>query len=343
MSLALAAILLYTGSMNLVEILRKIFMRNIAAHKMAAIHRLETSLAARGDVVKAASDSPDRFEILEESLERGYREMPGFPQAILHLLSSMANIKRSLVTLAGNPPAPKTRIPSGFLEPFERVAHDLGISTLGYARLPTGYIFQHKAVAYRHAVVLTMEMDKPLIDKSPHRDTAVMVMETYDRLGKAANHLAEYLRECGFAAQAGHPLMGPVLYPPLAALANLGGRGLHGLLITPEYGPRVRLAAVFTSIENLPIPAANEYAWVMEFCLRCKFCVKKCPAGAILPRDEQLENGLYTSVDREACFPYFAANHGCSLCISKCPFNNVPYEKIKRTYHRYLAHLPPKP
>ena len=70
-------------------------------------------------------------------------------------------------------------------------------------------------------------------------------------------------------------------YTHLAELAGFGAIGYHGLLITPEFGPRVRLAAVFTSIEDLPSTATDEHAWIEDFCRECVKCVRQCPPQAI--------------------------------------------------------------
>ena len=66
----------------------------------------------------------------------------------------------------------------------------------------------------------------------------MMVHETYNQLGQISNRIADWLRERGYAAHAGHPLGGMALYPPMAQEAGLGWRGISGLVITPEYGPR---------------------------------------------------------------------------------------------------------
>jgi hypothetical protein len=91
--------------------------------------------------------------------------------------------------------------------------------------LPHNLIFQEYGVLYDNAIILAMEMSKEKIDKAPSQATMNMVFGTYDDLGKAANKIAEFLREYGFAAQADHPLGGLVLFPPLAARAQRTGRG----------------------------------------------------------------------------------------------------------------------
>ncbi len=46
----------------------------------------------------------------------------------------------------------------------------------------------------------------------------------------------------------------------------------------------------------------------------------------------QHDNGLVTVLDNGRCFPYFAKNHGCSVCIKVCPFNRQGYDKIKEGF-----------
>jgi epoxyqueuosine reductase QueG len=118
----------------------------------------------------------------------------------------------------------------------------------------------------------------------------------------------------------------------MAQAAGLGWRGINGLVITPEFGPRVRLAAVFTEIENLPVYEGNEHAWVLDFCEECRRCIRDCPPDAFYDEPIHHENGLVTVLDNAKCFPYFATYHGCSVCIKVCPFNQQGYDKIKKAY-----------
>ncbi len=188
---------------------------------------------------------------------------------------------------------------------------------------------------HAHAIVLTMEMDRERMDASPSADSAVMVHETYNELGIAANAIARHLRELGYSAQAGHPLGGLTLYPPLAQAAGLGWQGMHGLLITPEFGPRVRLAAVFTSIEDLPDSGGEEHAWIEDFCAECVKCVRQCPPDAIRTEPIRHASGRVTSIEPDRCLPYFVRNHGCSICIKVCPFHQRDYDWLKVRWDRH--------
>ena len=65
-----------------------------------------------------------------------------------------------------------------------------------------------------------------------------------------------------------------------AELAGMGTIGLNQLLITPEYGPRVRMSAFITDATleaGKPLDGA--------LCDNCGACVRNCPAGAIREDD----------------------------------------------------------
>jgi ferredoxin len=313
---------------------------NIAEIRMRIMEKLyvsrligrEAELAARPGMVHAASDSPERFEIVLEGMKRDSSGPPAAKQAMRHMLGSVLGINRSLRSVDKNPAEARTQITASELVGLEEFSRSVGIDDMGYAWLSETLIFQNKAVLHTYAIVLSMEMDKRRIDTSPSPESFVAVHETYHNLGDAANKIAEYLRERGYSAHAGHPLGGLALYPPLAQQAGLGWRGLHGLLITPGFGPRVRLAAVFTSIENLPIDPdkASKHQWIEHYCDLCRRCANECPPQAFLDQPLEHDNGLISCVATERCFPYFFDYYGCSTCIRVCPFQEHEYDKLKR-------------
>jgi reductive dehalogenase len=115
---------------------------------------------------------------------------------------------------------------------------------------------------------------------------------------------------------------------PLAIKAGLGEYGRHGLLITKEFGPRVRLGKVFT---DLPLAHDRPIAFgVRAFCEICRRCTDACPPKAIPdggPSTRQhnvsnLRGVAKWSVDAEKCFGFWAGqNSDCSICIRVCPYN----------------------
>jgi epoxyqueuosine reductase QueG len=119
-----------------------------------------------------------------------------------------------------------------------------------------------------------------------------------------------------------------------AARAGLGARGLNGLLITPGFGPRVRLGAIFTDADLSPDTPWDEYP-----CASCTRCWSACPTHALGP------DGL----DRTLCIAEFAPDAAmvahqkallrhltprtrrqCISCITTCPIGRQAAETFYR-------------
>lgn len=311
----------------------KLLMKTLVIRQYQTIIDEESNFMKTKNVLKSVTKSPVRFEIVTESLKHPIGRPPISSLHTMRVMpSNIRNIKRSVTTVNQNPPTPVSTITEETLLEFEKYAKKLGISSIGYAKLPRKLIFKDKAVLHENAIVLSMEMDKEKIEKAPSVETADMIMRTYDDLGKASHQLTTFLRQKGFSAQAGHPLGGLVLYPPLAELAGIGYHGRHGLIITPDYGSRVRLTAIYTNIENLPFSKENLHEWIQDFCQKCGRCIRKCPGFAIQEEPIVHPNGLITHVKTEYCFPVFLEHHGCSICIKECPFSRVDYNKLKKQF-----------
>jgi reductive dehalogenase len=115
---------------------------------------------------------------------------------------------------------------------------------------------------------------------------------------------------------------------PLAIDAGLGEVGRMGLLMTPQFGPRLRLSKVFT---NLPLATDKPIDFgVWEFCMQCQKCANNCPGQAISfgnPTDQPNNISNRTGIMRwplnaEKCLGWFAQNQGdCTNCTRVCPFN----------------------
>lgn len=298
---------------------------------------LEQAVYDRDDSIRGLPLGPKRYDIASRLFGREsslgfYRKLlwrsAGFP----FMRAMIGDIKDSFESLTNNPVKPNRCAKPNYWRQFEDYARSLGVGPIGYTGLPRAAIFTSKAVLFENVIVLIMEMDAAKMDKAPSWITQRMVMKTYYQLGRITIDLVDKLRRDGFAAQAGHPLNGLTLYPLLAQQAGLGWCGSHGLLITPEFGPRQRIAAIYTNIQNLPLAEGNDHFWIVELCNRCGQCLRKCPSQAILEEPVRHESGIVTHIDVDKCFPVFAEQHSCSLCIKVCPFNKHPYRRIKRAF-----------
>lgn len=303
----------------------------IIQRKVSRWFDLERSLANVPTCYGSTEGSPEKTWPDPEKIPLG-GEVPFSIRNIFivgrHLKSSIHQGVKSIQSLERNPSMPQSTIGPDMLQAFERHAKSLGIGAIGYARLPRQLVFKDRAVLYDNVIVLLKEMDKDRIAKAPSLATFKMVFETYDSLGKTVNVLTEYLRKLGYGAQGGHPLGGLVLYPPLATSAGLGWMGRHGLLITPQFGSRLRIGAIFTSIDNLPVSETNSHSWVGDFCDKCGRCIRTCPSKAIRERPLVHESGRRTHIIRDQCLPVFVTKQGCTICIKECPFSKKNYEDI---------------
>lgn len=98
-------------------------------------------------------------------------------------------------------------------------------------------------------------------------------------------------------------LVGDISLKQAAAVAGLGEIGLHGLLNTPEYGPRIRLACVLT---EMPVPVREPVEKTLpEYCRSCQLCIEKCPARAISQH----------GVDVGKCIKHVGRPHGLASLI----------------------------
>ena len=126
-------------------------------------------------------------------------------------------------------------------------------------------------------VALAFEEDYLALANSPGRLASAAVGNGYSRMANTAFFLAEFLRCLGYRAiPAGN---GVGLSVPIAIDAGLGEYGRMGLLMTPKYGPRVRLAKVITDMP-LTVDAPIRFG-VREFCEVCMLCATHCPSGAV--------------------------------------------------------------
>ncbi len=300
---------------------------------LAALGEREKSVFARDDCIRPLDSAPIQFSFSGGS----HRQSSGMERLkrMVRMFPTMRRIGKDILlaldSLDQNPVEPQTAIDDACLQEFEGYARALGVGTLGYTRLPREALFKGKAIFFNNVIMLAMEMDRDKINAAPSDETLRMTMDTYYRLGQAVNSLVDFLRSKGFAAQAGHPLGGQALYPLMAEISGMGLHGRHGMLITPRFGPRQRLAAIYCSITNLPT-SAQEHTWIADFCRKCGRCIRTCPPRAICEKAVSNVPGIISHIDSAKCFSYFSKNHGCSLCIKECAFNKHAYADLKKNF-----------
>lgn len=221
----------------------------------------------------------------------------------------------------------------------KRAANLFGASLVGICKLNRDWLYADVDIPekFENVIVMAVEMDADGIATSPAAPAAAATGVGYSKMAFILACMGEFIRNLGYEAiQCGNDT---ALSIPLAIDAGLGQLGRNGLLITPQYGPRVRLYKIFT---DLPLEPDKPIEFgVKEFCGKCKLCVQHCEAGAISMDDEPSfevacrSNNRGTMkwyVDVERCYLYWCQNGiDCSTCIKVCPYNIASARKAKVT------------
>jgi epoxyqueuosine reductase len=105
-----------------------------------------------------------------------------------------------------------------------------------------------------------------------------------------------------------------------ANLAGLGWIGKNCLLVTPEFGTRVRWTTILTDA-----PLKTNAKPVDDGCEECKDCVDICPVSAFTGKSFKAEEVREERYDARKCEKYFEVMEEagkipvCGMCIYVCP------------------------
>ena len=107
----------------------------------------------------------------------------------------------------------------------------------------------------------------------------------------------------GVPVREGYPSPSIFLHFRIAGvICGMGEIGWSNIFLTPQFGPRQRLAFIFTDAELEPDPIMKP-----SLCDNCKICVAKCPSKAIA-KDESVSFSIegetynYAKLDEEKCW-----------------------------------------
>ena len=174
-------------------------------------------------------------------------------------------------------------------------------------------------------IVLGHQMDKELVQTYPSALGGAATGREYSHEATIVMQVAAYIRNLGYQAVASMNDTGLVI--PMAIQAGLGEYARNQLVITPEFGPRLRFSKIFT---DMPLEADKpKRPGVAKFCDICTKCVDACPVKALPSGPPKTGGGLssikgvrkWTS-DAEKCFSFWATlSTDCAICMRVCPFN----------------------
>jgi epoxyqueuosine reductase QueG len=195
---------------------------------------------------------------------------------------------------------------------------------------PTRYLASVKSI-----ISIGYRLNYAALQNLPASRSTYMLEHDYANrhLDGASHAIARFLEERGFATigfdagagfyhEAGKPphrFAGDISHKHAAVACGLGKFGLNNLVLSRQWGPRIRLATIVTAAEL-------EYDHVFKGnpcpTHECEACVKVCPVGALDGWRGEYDPDRGWVMDKKRCYDYiFTTLKGqrCGLCIKACP------------------------
>jgi reductive dehalogenase len=191
----------------------------------------------------------------------------------------------------------------------------------------------------KSVIVIACEMNYENMATAPAWTESGTVAMGYSDCVKTVYALAVFIQSLGYRAVPS--VNGEGINPAYAIMAGLGEGARNGEVIIPHYGPRHRLAKVYTDLDFFEYDKPRDYH-VMSFCRNCKKCAMACPSNAITMDDEPSYHPTFSKnpddwfknhigvlkfySDSEKCFRFWLKNDGdCGICIASCPYNKPSF------------------
>jgi len=175
-------------------------------------------------------------------------------------------------------------------------------------------------------IVMGHAMDFDLVETYPSALAGTATGREYSHETAICIQLAAYIRNLGYQAVAS--MNDTALVIPYAIKAGLGEYGRNQMVLTPEFGPRVRFSKIFTDMP-LVVDTLRPLG-LAAYCDGCTVCAKACPPKALPHGAPDLGAGSRSTIkgvrkwsaNCEACFGYWAKiRTDCAICMRVCPFN----------------------
>lgn len=229
--------------------------------------------------------------------------------------------------------SPVQASPEEFTRRVKGFARYLGADLVGTTKLNPAYVYSHigrspgkwgEPIVLNHsyAIVFGVEMSYDMVRHAPDSATTTETAFKYFEAAKIAMLVARYINLLGYQARAHVDANYRVMCGPIAVDAGLGELGRLGLLVTPRYGPRVRISVVTT---NLPVAQDQRIHFgVQHFCDFCRKCADNCPSRAIESGGKSVYNGVEKwQSNQERCYQFWRIQGSdCAVCIKMCPYSH---------------------
>ena len=204
--------------------------------------------------------------------------------------------------------------------------HSVGICILKeehyYSHKGRGENYGNKLTKFhKNAIVFTVEMNHEMISYAPQAPVVLESSTQYLNAAQIALKTTSLLQSIGYDAKEHIDGNYELVCPLVAMDAGLGTIGRMGLLMTPDLGPRVRIAAISTNAELIS-NKVKDYSYIIDFCNNCLKCANNCPTQSIPAHKYTLGKERW-KINQEACYTYWTKiGTDCAKCMQVCPFSH---------------------
>lgn len=329
---------------------------------------LAEQLQAEGDakVVQRLQDNVDGYTLKDHALQAGMNGMR-LPYSFLGPQKAQTPADRGVPKWSGTPEEAARMVRAAL--------RHMGAATIGFVELddnlrkfvysidPDGKILEftddpiasetetHRYIpnSVKYAVVFTVQMSLEAMKRSPTVTGSQTTTLAYTTGTWINNGMSEFFRALGYQCLTESSLNALAISPALGVYAGLGEMSRLNRMITPEFGPMVRVFKMFT---DLPLATDKPIdAGIMEFCKTCKKCAEACPSGALSFDDEPSWEikGNWSNPGHKAwfedamkCRTYWRQEAGtnCGICFAVCPFSKSDKAWIHSWVKGGIAALP---
>lgn len=190
-----------------------------------------------------------------------------------------------------------------------------------FKNVPKGYAPKDILRSAKYTITLAIHLLDSVVETAPSREYAIHTRVVNSELNRIAYWVARFLDDKGYVAipvPASYPsdrskLVGDLSHRHAAVFSGLGKIGRNSLLVTPRYGPRVRLVTLVTNAPLKPDPPLK-----LDLCKDCDICIRACPAGA-LSKDGKTDKEKCRAYSEETYKKFDFDIRYCGLCIKVCP------------------------
>ncbi|MBT5083684.1 MAG: reductive dehalogenase [Rhodospirillaceae bacterium] len=242
--------------------------------------------------------------------------------------------------------------PAAMTLEIKRVAHFFGAHMAGVTALDPRWLYATRTEVrsfepkpndlpdgLTNVIVMGHGMDYDLVNAYPSALAGAAVGMGYSGEATTVAQLSQYIRNLGY--QAVGSMNDTALVIPMAIQAGLGEYGRNQMVITKDYGPRVRFSKIFTDM-----PLAHDQPkpfGVTEFCNVCRRCADACPPKALPFGPPEVGRANRSAIkgvkkwtaDCEKCFGFWVKmKSDCAICMRVCPFNKDFRKPIMRLARR---------